>query len=99
MRVWNRVNWYPARLMLSTGPTLAILATVGSPEAEGVRQRLPALADLVAGVDVEEPDRLEVLPRAFAQGGYASLENVHSWMLGFVSDSPQGEKYGKLAAL
>ncbi|MHB9398938.1 class II 3-deoxy-7-phosphoheptulonate synthase [Mesorhizobium sp. RSR380A] len=37
------------------------------------------------------------LLRAFAQGGYASLENVHSWMLGFVSDSPQGEKYGKLA--
>ncbi|MFB9979563.1 class II 3-deoxy-7-phosphoheptulonate synthase [Mesorhizobium kowhaii] len=37
------------------------------------------------------------LLRAFAQGGYASLENVHSWMLGFVSDSPQGEKYGELA--
>lgn len=37
------------------------------------------------------------LLRAFAQGGYASLENVHSWMLGFVSDSPQGEKYGMLA--
>ena len=26
------------------------------------------------------------LLRAFAQGGYASLENVHRWMLGFVSD-------------
>src|SRR6201996_3639112 len=37
------------------------------------------------------------LLRAFAQGGYASLENVHRWMLGFVSDSPQGEKYGMLA--
>jgi 3-deoxy-7-phosphoheptulonate synthase len=37
------------------------------------------------------------LLRAFAQGGYASLENVHSWMLGFVSDSPQGEKYESLA--
>ena len=37
------------------------------------------------------------LLRAFAQGGYASLENVHRWMLGFVSDSPQGERYELLA--
>jgi 3-deoxy-7-phosphoheptulonate synthase len=37
------------------------------------------------------------LLRAFAQGGYASLENVHRWMLGFVSDSPQGERYQALA--
>ncbi|WP_315920070.1 class II 3-deoxy-7-phosphoheptulonate synthase [Mesorhizobium sp. SP-1A] len=37
------------------------------------------------------------LLRAFAQGGYASLENVHRWMLGFVSDSPQAEKYESLA--
>ena len=37
------------------------------------------------------------LLRAFAQGGYASLENVHRWMLGFVADSPQGERYEALA--
>ena len=37
------------------------------------------------------------LLRAFAQGGYASLENVHQWMLGFVSDSPQAERYQALA--
>ncbi|MDF1599925.1 3-deoxy-7-phosphoheptulonate synthase class II [Mesorhizobium sp. YIM 152430] len=37
------------------------------------------------------------LLRAFAQGGYASLENVHKWMLGFVSDSPQSERYKVLA--
>ncbi|AWC23788.1 Phospho-2-dehydro-3-deoxyheptonate aldolase [Aminobacter sp. MSH1] len=37
------------------------------------------------------------LLRAFAQGGYASLENVHQWMLGFVSNSPQGERYEALA--
>jgi 3-deoxy-7-phosphoheptulonate synthase len=37
------------------------------------------------------------LLRAFAQGGYASLENVHKWMLGFVSDSPQSERYKALA--
>jgi len=38
------------------------------------------------------------LLRAFAQGGYASLENVHKWMLGFVADSPQSERYGALAS-
>ena len=37
------------------------------------------------------------LLRAFAQGGYASLENVHHWMMGFVADSPQGERYEALA--
>jgi 3-deoxy-7-phosphoheptulonate synthase len=31
------------------------------------------------------------------QGGYANLDNVHQWMLGFVKDSPQAERYRKLA--
>ncbi len=38
------------------------------------------------------------LLRAFAQGGYASLANVHRWMLGFVDRSPAGERYRALAA-
>jgi 3-deoxy-7-phosphoheptulonate synthase len=37
------------------------------------------------------------LLRAFATGGYANLENTHRWMLGFVKDSPQSERYQKLA--
>ena len=37
------------------------------------------------------------LLRAFAQGGYANLEHVHEWMLGFVEDSPQSERYRQLA--
>lgn len=37
------------------------------------------------------------LLRAFSQGGYASLANVHKWTLGFVDRSPQGERYEKLA--
>ncbi len=37
------------------------------------------------------------LLRAFAQGGLASLEQVHEWNLDFVSTSPQGERYGHLA--
>ena len=37
------------------------------------------------------------LLRAFASGGYANLEHVHQWMLGFVADSPQRERYETLA--
>ena len=37
------------------------------------------------------------LLRAFATGGYANLENVHRWMLGFVKDSPLSERYQELA--
>jgi len=37
------------------------------------------------------------LLRAFAQGGYANLENVHKWMVGFISDTPQAERYKALA--
>ncbi|MEM7216264.1 MAG: 3-deoxy-7-phosphoheptulonate synthase class II [Pseudomonadota bacterium] len=37
------------------------------------------------------------LLRAFAQGGYANLEHVHEWTLGFVNDSPAGERYKELA--
>ncbi len=37
------------------------------------------------------------LLRAFAQGGYADLHRVHGWNMGFVADTPQGEKYQELA--
>ncbi len=37
------------------------------------------------------------LLRAFAQGGLASLEQVHAWNLDFVANSPQAEQYGHLA--
>jgi len=37
------------------------------------------------------------LLRAFATGGYANLENAHRWMLGFVKDSPQSDRYQELA--
>ncbi|HTM83097.1 class II 3-deoxy-7-phosphoheptulonate synthase [Asticcacaulis sp.] len=37
------------------------------------------------------------LLRAFAGGGYADLYNIHKWTLGFVSGSPQGERYRALA--
>ena len=37
------------------------------------------------------------LLRAFAHGGYADLERVHQWTLGFLKDSPAGERYRELA--
>ncbi|MEF2072744.1 class II 3-deoxy-7-phosphoheptulonate synthase [Consotaella aegiceratis] len=69
--------------------------------------------DIINGIDFDEasrvpnPERQEMayrqaaatlnLLRAFAQGGYANLENVHTWMLGFLSDSPQVTRYRELA--
>lgn len=37
------------------------------------------------------------LLRAFAQGGFSNLENVHEWMLDFVADSPQATRYQEVA--
>ena len=70
--------------------------------------------DIINGIEFEEKSRVPDparqimayrqsaatlnLLRAFAQGGYASLDNVHRWMLGFVADSPQAERYEALAS-
>ena len=37
------------------------------------------------------------LLRAFAQGGFADLHQVHRWTLDFVDGSPQGAEYQELA--
>ena len=37
------------------------------------------------------------LLRAFAQGGYADLHQVHRWNLGFVSGSPEADRYRDIA--
>jgi len=37
------------------------------------------------------------LLRAFSQGGYADLHQVHQWNRGWVADSPQGARYRDLA--
>ena len=70
--------------------------------------------DIINGIDFDEtsrvpdPQRIEMayrqsaatlnLLRAFAQGGYSKLENVHQWMLGFVAGSPQAARYEEVAA-
>jgi 3-deoxy-7-phosphoheptulonate synthase len=38
------------------------------------------------------------LLRAFAQGGYADLHQVHKWTQDFVAASPEGQRYEQLAA-
>ncbi|HPF78130.1 MAG TPA: 3-deoxy-7-phosphoheptulonate synthase class II [Alphaproteobacteria bacterium] len=38
------------------------------------------------------------LLRAFAQGGYADLNEVHRWNLDFVSDSPLSQRYEQVAS-
>lgn len=69
--------------------------------------------DIINGIDFTEasrfpdPNRQEMayrqsaatlnLLRAFAQGGYANLENVHKWMVGFLADSSQAERYRAIA--
>jgi len=69
--------------------------------------------DIINGFEFEDtarnpdPDRMERaynqsastlnLLRAFAQGGYADLHQVHRWTLGFVERSPQAARYEDLA--
>ena len=69
--------------------------------------------DIINGIDFDEKSRIPDperqimayrqsaatlnLLRAFAQGGYANLDNAHQWMLGFIKDSPQAERYQALA--
>ena len=69
--------------------------------------------DVINGIEfasdtrVPDPERIVMayrqsaatlnLLRAFAQGGFANLEHVHQWMLGFVKDSPQGHHYREIA--
>ena len=65
--------------------------------------------DMVNGIEFTEADRvpdpdrlLKVynqsastlnLLRAFAQGGFANLEQIHRWTLSFVENSPQGARF------
>jgi 3-deoxy-7-phosphoheptulonate synthase len=69
--------------------------------------------DIINGIEFDEASRIPSperqieayrqsaatlnLLRAFAQGGYANLENVHQWMLGFVGGSPEADRYRALA--
>jgi len=82
-------------------------------ERQGGRELPSYRGDIINGIEFDDASRLPDparqdmayrqsaatlnLLRAFAQGGYANLEHVHQWMLGFVADSPQGGRYEALA--
>ncbi|MBM6549764.1 class II 3-deoxy-7-phosphoheptulonate synthase [Marinomonas ostreistagni] len=69
--------------------------------------------DIINGIEFDEaaripdPERLLKvynqsaatmnLLRAFAQGGFADLHQVHQWNLDFISNSPAGERYQTVA--
>lgn len=69
--------------------------------------------DIINGLEFDEASRIPApermlraysqaastlnLLRAFAQGGYADLHEVHRWNLGFVASTPMAERYGEMA--
>lgn len=83
-------------------------------EIQGSQEFTSYHGDIINGIDFEaaarapDPDRMLTaysqsastlnLLRAFTQGGYADLKQVHSWTMDFVTDSPQGERYAELAS-
>ncbi|MEI2387059.1 3-deoxy-7-phosphoheptulonate synthase class II [Breoghania sp. JC706] len=88
-------------------PRSAPMEKIGDVELPSYR------GDIINGIDFTEADRLPDpqrmemayrqsaatlnLIRAFAQGGFANLDHVHQWMLGFVKDSPQASRYQTIA--
>jgi 3-deoxy-7-phosphoheptulonate synthase len=82
-------------------------------EKQGDKSLPSYRGDIVNGIEfddgarVPDPQRLLMgyrqsaatlnLLRAFAQGGYANLEHVHRWTLGFLNDSAANQRYQELA--
>ncbi|MGH6864680.1 MAG: class II 3-deoxy-7-phosphoheptulonate synthase [Methyloceanibacter sp.] len=81
--------------------------TLGGKELPSYRGDIVNGIDFTAEARTPNPQRMLMayrqsaatlnLLRAFAQGGYANLEHVHQWNLGFVKDSPAGHRYQELA--
>ena len=82
-------------------------------ETQGDQELPSYRGDIINGIEFSDssrqpnPQRMHMayrqaaatlnLLRAFAQGGYANLEHVHQWNLGFVQDSPAGHRYQELS--
>lgn len=88
-------------------PRSAATETVDGIELPSYRGDIVNGIDFTAESRVANPERLLQayhqsastlnLLRAFAQGGFADLHQVHRWNQGFVDKSPLGEKYQHLA--
>ncbi len=65
-------------------------------EEPTVAARTPDPARMLQGYH-QAASTLNLL-RAFTKGGFADLGQVHVWMQEFVANSPEGRRYGQLAA-
>jgi 3-deoxy-7-phosphoheptulonate synthase len=82
--------------------------TIGGVTLPSYRGDIVNGPDFTAEARVPDPRRMEQgyfhsastlnLLRAFAQGGYADLHQVHRWNLGFVERSPAAARYQDLAS-
>ncbi len=82
--------------------------TVGDAEIPSFRGHIVNDATATDAARTPNPERLVQaynqsastlnLLRAFTKGGFADLSHVHSWTQEFVSSSPEGQRYEKLAA-
>ncbi len=88
-------------------PRSSALETIDGIEYQSYRG--DAVNDLAADAQARMPDPLRLveayhrasatlnLVRAFTQGGYADLRQVHAWNTDFVRESSAGERYDRLA--
>lgn len=81
--------------------------TVDGVELPSYRGDIINNTDFTADARIPDPHKMVMayrqsaatlnLLRAFAQGGFANLDHVHRWTMGFLKDSPQGHRYQELA--
>jgi 3-deoxy-7-phosphoheptulonate synthase len=81
--------------------------TIGDETLPSYRGDIINAPAFTAAARVPDPQRMELgyfqsagtlnLLRAFASGGYADLNEVHRWNLGFVERSPLAERYRDIA--
>jgi len=88
-------------------PRSADMETIDGVELPSYRGDMVNGMDFTSEARIPDPERLVQaynqsaatlnLLRAFAQGGFADLHKVQRWNLGFVEDSPLGERYRDMA--
>ena len=88
-------------------PRSAPTETVDGVELPSFRGHIVNDLAFTAGARVPDPQRLVQayhqsastlnLLRAFTKGGFADLSQVHRWTQEFVSSSPEGQRYDKIA--
>ena len=88
-------------------PRSADTETIGEVELPSYRGDIINAMEFEEGARRPDPTRMLTaysqsastlnLLRAFAQGGYADLHNVHNWLLSFVGDNQETARYRDLA--